>query len=157
MFSRTSGTSARAVRSCPRRVDRRVASADDRQYRHQTGDVEDPLHARLDRLADADDEALIGLERAAAGVQQRAEHRGVDERGAREVDDDASAAPDRLVQPLAQRRRGVDVVLALDDDDHHVPGAVVQHDRIGIHVVANDTRRLGRSNSPESGRNADRV
>ena len=42
--------------------------------------------------------------------------------------------PMRLVQALAQRGRGVDVVLAFDDDDDDVPGGVVEHDRIGVHV-----------------------
>ena len=40
---------------------------------------------------------------------------------------------ERLVEALAQRRRGVDVVLALDDDDDHVAGGVVEHDRVGFH------------------------
>ena len=104
------------------------------------GDVEDPLHARLDRVADADDEALAGLERAAARVEQRAEDRGVDERCGREVDDDAAAAVERLLEPLAQRRGGVDVVLSFDDDDHDVPRGVVEHDGIGFHTGVQDTR-----------------
>ena len=62
----------------------------------------------------------------------------------REVDDDAAAAADRLVEALAQGRGGVDVVLAFDDDDDDVPGGVVEHDRIGVHVGPNDTRRRGR-------------
>ena len=63
-----------------------------REHGHEPGDVEDPLDARLDRVADADDEALARLERAPARVEQRAEHRGVDERRGREVDHDAAAA-----------------------------------------------------------------
>ncbi len=108
------------------------------------GDVEDPLHAGLDGLADADDEALVSLDRAAACVEQRAQHRGVDERRGREVDDDAAAAVERLVEALAQRRRGVDVVLAFDDDDHDIPGGVVEHDGIGFHTGMQDTRNPGR-------------
>ena len=67
----------------PRGLDRLVARAHDRQHRHEAGDVEDALHAGLDGLADADDEALRGLERPAARVQQRAEHGGVHERRGR--------------------------------------------------------------------------
>ena len=89
-------------------------------------------------VADADHEALPGLDRAAAGVQQRAEHRGVHERRGREVDDDAAAAAQRLVEAVAQRRRGVDVVLALDDDDDDVAGGVVQDDRVGFHGATAD-------------------
>jgi hypothetical protein len=75
-----------------------------REHGHEPGDVEDPLDARLDRLADADDVALAGLERAPARVEQRAEHRGVHERGGREVDDDRRRRGQRLVEALAQRR-----------------------------------------------------
>ena len=88
---------------------------------------------------DADDVALTGLDRAAARVEQRAEHRGVDERGRREVDDDAAAAAERLLEALAQRRRGVDVVLSLDDDDDDVPGGIVEHDGIRVHTAVHDT------------------
>ena len=104
-----------------------------RQDRDEARDVEDPLHAGLDGVADADDEALRGLERAAPRVEQRAEDRGVHERRGGEVDDDAAAAAERLVEALAQRRRRVDVVLALDDDDDDVARRVVQHDRVGFH------------------------
>ena len=89
----------------------------DRQHGNEARDVEDALHSRLHRLTHAHDEALLGLECAAARVEQRAEHRRVDERGRRQVDDDASAAVQRLVQTLAQRGGRVDVVLAFDDDD----------------------------------------
>ncbi len=89
-----------------------------------------------------------GLERAAAGVEQRAEHGGVDERGPREVDDDAAAAAQRLVEALAQRRRGVDVVLALDDDHDDVTGGVVEHDRIGVHTAVHDTPSAGHLTPP---------
>src|ERR671926_440861 len=51
--------------------------------------------------------------------RERAEHRGVDERRGCEVDYDAAAARQRLVQPLAQRGSRVDVVLALHDDHHN--------------------------------------
>ena len=47
----------------------------------------------LDGVADADDEALVGLERAAARVEQRAEHGRVDERRAGEVDHDPPPRP----------------------------------------------------------------
>ena len=86
-------------------------------------------------VADAHDVALAGVDRAAARVEQRAEHGGVDERRAREVDDDAAAAAEGLVEPFAQRRRGVDVVLPFDDDHDDVPGGVVEHDRIGVHTA----------------------
>jgi hypothetical protein len=97
-------------------------SLQDREHRHEAGDVEDALHAGLDGVADADDEALTGLEGAAPRVQQRAEHRGVDERGRGEVDDDAAAADQGLLEALAQRGSGVDVVFTFHDHDHHVPG-----------------------------------
>ena len=51
-------SSAGAVPFGRRALDRGVAAADHRQDGHEAGDVEDALHARLDGLADADDEAL---------------------------------------------------------------------------------------------------
>src|SRR4051812_32811842 len=74
IVSRTSGgtvvigSSARAV--APRGCDRLVATAQHGKHRHEAGDVEDSLHPGLDGLADADHEALAGLERAPARVQQ---------------------------------------------------------------------------------------
>ena len=62
-----------------------------------------------------------------------------------EVDDDAAAAAERLVEALAQGGGGVDVVLAFDDDDDHVPGGIVEHDRVCVHVGRNDTRTRDRA------------
>ena len=71
---RTSGAGRHPPRAVPvraRRVDRRVAAVDHRQDGHEAGDVEDPLHAGLDRLADADDEALT-RPRARGGARRAA-------------------------------------------------------------------------------------
>jgi len=80
---RTSGAgtvinSLRAVRGA-RGLDRFVATLQDGQDGYQARDVEDPLDPRLHALADADDVALAGLDRAPARVQQRTQDRGVDE------------------------------------------------------------------------------
>ena len=101
MVSETSGLSLMWGRRSPRRLDRLLALPQDGQHGHQPGDVEDPLDPRLDRLRDADHEALSGFERAAAGVQQGAEHGGVDERGRGQVDDDPAAPIQGLFQTLA--------------------------------------------------------
>src|SRR4051794_9511758 len=122
---------------------RLVAAPEDREDGDEAGDVQDPLHAGLDAVPDADDVALAGFYRPAARVQQRAQHGRVHERGAGEVDDDAAAAAERLLEPLAQRRRGVDVVLALHDDDHDVVGGLVEHDGVCVHTAVHDTH-LGR-------------
>ena len=83
-------TSGGGLRHSPapfaRRLDRLFAPAHDREHGDEARDVEDPLDPGLDGLADADDIALAGVQRAAARVEQRAEHRGVHERGAGEVD-----------------------------------------------------------------------
>ncbi len=59
-----------------------------------------------------------------------------------QVDHDAAAAAERLVEPLTQGRRGVDVVLALHDDDDDVAGALVEHDGVGVHTAVHDTHLL---------------
>ena len=56
--------------------------------------------------------------------------------------------PDRLVEALAQRRSGVDVVLALHDN-HDDVSRVVEHDGIGFHTGMQDTRIPGRVTPPE--------
>ena len=58
----------------------------------------------------------------------------------RQVDDDAAAAAERLVETLAQRRRGVDVVLAFHDHDDDVAGGLVEHDGVGVHTAVHDSR-----------------
>ena len=97
-------------------------------------------HARLGLLAETDDVADAALERLAAGLEQRAEDGGVQERGGREVHDDAGRrdragppVPSASLEAVAQRRRGVDVVLAANDDDQHVPVAVVEGDGPSVH------------------------
>ena len=141
MVSNTSGRSL--IRS--RRSSARAAIASSRwrstgSTGHEARDVEDPLDARLHGLADADDEALVCVERAAPRVEQRAEHGGVDERRGRQVHDDPAATVERLFKAFAQRRGGVDVVLSFDDDDHDIPRGVVEHDGVGFHTGMQDTR-----------------
>ena len=48
-------------------------------------------------------------------------------------------AAEGLLEPLAQGRRGVDVVLSLYDDDDDVLDALVQHDWISVHTAVHDT------------------
>src|SRR4029079_12027859 len=102
----------------------------DREHGDEAGDVEDALHPRLHGVAHTDHEPLTGLQRAAPGVEQRSQHRRVHEGGPGQVDHDAAAAADRLVQALAQCGSCIDVVLSLHYDDDHVPSGVVEHDRI---------------------------
>ena len=53
---------------------------------------------------------------------------------------DAAAARKRLLQAFPQRRCRVDVVLALNDHDHHVVGRFVEDDRIRIHCGTQSTQ-----------------
>ena len=62
-------------------------------------------------------------------------------------DDDAAAPAKGLIETLAQGRRGVDVVLALYDDDDDVLDALVQHDGISVHTAVHDTHLPGRLTS----------
>ena len=53
---------------------------------------------------------------------------------------DLTAATERLVKALAERRRGVDVVLAFHDHDDDVAGGLVEHDGVGVHTAVHDSR-----------------
>ena len=116
-----------------------IAPVDDGEDGNEPRDVEDPLDPRLDAVADADHVALAGLDRPAARVEQRPQDGGIHKGGGGEVDHDAAAASERLVEPLPQRRRGVDVVLAFDDDYDDVAGGLVKDDGVGVHTGVHDT------------------
>jgi hypothetical protein len=106
---------ARVIRPRPLRAacDRLLAAAAAPAGRDEARDVEDPLHARLDVSPDADDEALwASSARRRASSSAPSTEESTNGRG-REVDTMPPPALQRLVEALAQRWRGVDVVLSL--------------------------------------------
>src|SRR4051794_29998419 len=102
-------------------VERVVERRDEREDAVQARDLE-RLH---DRVIVADDhERALALPQPAVGPDQHPEARGVDEGGAREVDDEpGDAVVDRLRHALLELGRGEEVDLARHGDD--VRGAPV--------------------------------